>query len=162
MFHLGRIASKLLIWLTAVSMPFQAGWAMDCGCCRAQEPLAIDAQSGSTKCCHRVAAATAACCQRTASQRTCCHLVVASEMRTGCHCGLNCQCVDRDESPAKPMAPAADNGRSHSAPELAVSPLDVTCTPPADSNARADSSATGSAFHQAGAQVCVLLCRFTL
>ena len=161
MFYLGKIASKLLIWLTAVSMPFQAGWVMDCGCCRAKEPLVIDAQSGPTTRCQKVAAATATCCQRKVSQRTCCHAMAASEMGTSCHCGANCQCVDHDESPAKPVAPAPDNGRSQSAPELAVSPLEMICKPAADSNPHAHSSATDSTF-QGGTQVCVLLCRFTL
>jgi hypothetical protein len=88
--------------------------------------------------------------------------MAAPELGASCQCGANCQCVDHDESPAKPVAPAPDNGRSQSTPELAVSPLGVICTPAADGNAQARSSATDSAFHQAGAQVCVLLCRFTL
>jgi len=163
---LGRsITSKLLIWLTAVAMPFQVGWAADCGCRSARDPAAAIAECPlvPAKCCFKAAAPQPTCCEESPPDRTCCAGGASLAGReTGCQCGPTCRCVDADQSLPQPPATATDNGGSQSAVELAVSPYATICAKVADRTACSLSADFESVFCQPGAQVCVFLCRFTL
>ena len=158
-----RIASKLLIWLTAILMPFQAGWATNCGCCSAKEPAEATASGPiPTSCCCKPATPKPTCCEGSAPQRTCCKRTSDRDQAVGCQCGPNCQCVNHDQSPTQPPAPAPDNGRGQSVVGSAVSQPATIYVPVADSSAHALAAESDCSFYQPGAQVCVLLCRFTL
>ena len=161
MFHSGRIATKLLIWLTAIALPFQTSLATQCGCSSVKGPVAATSSSlGASGCCTAAATPVSECCNK--PQRSCCKASCGPDQDACCGCGLNCHCVDRGDGPTRPSAPAPDNGRSHSVTELTFSPPAAICTSLADRSAHALAAEADSAFSQPGTQVCVLLCRFTL
>lgn len=164
MFFLGRSVSNLLIWLTAFAMPFQAGWGWDCGCSSVPQPdvttsPVVDPLGG----CCRAAAGKPTCCNRVSDsgKQVCCSSEPVG-CQGGCQCGANCLCVDRDDVPTQPSAPAPDIGRSQSVVELALSRVASTNGPTADADPNAQAAETDSAFCKPGTQVCVLLCRFML
>lgn len=158
----GRLVSKLLIWLTAIAMPLQAGWAADCGCAIAQPRVA--AASNSTVpvgcCCCAPVQTSAACCEASKPKRSCCSHAATPDAHLGCQCGPDCRCAERDDSPIEPAAPAPDNGREQSEVKLAVSHAVATAASSADGFACHSLSESVSAFSTPGTQVCVLLCRF--
>lgn len=163
MFTSGTITSKLLIWLTAIAMPFQVGWAATCDCCPGDDgAAAVELQPISSSCCRKVADTEPTCCAKSTSQRTCCKMVSNSDRRVGCECGPSCQCVSHDKSPPQPPTPAPDSGRSQTAVESSAFPLSAICVPVADNSGHVLAAEIDSALCESGSQVCVLLCRFTL
>jgi hypothetical protein len=163
MFFPGKIASKLLIWLTAVAMPFQAGWAAYCGCHSAQEPAAgaVSRLAEPRSCC-RAAIPEATRSEGCVPRQKCCIKRPVPGRGGGCHCGPICPCVRHDEVPTEPAAPAPDNGRGQSLVELAVAPFAAIFSPDASRSGHDLAAEARSAFHLPGAQVCVILCRLTL
>ncbi len=160
---IGRPASRLLIWLTAVAMPFQAGWALECGCASAARREATTSFAPAPLgCCCGAAASETSCCKASQPQPTCCGRGSDSERSGGCQCGPTCRCADGDEAPTKPAAPAPDNGRSPSDLKLTFSQVAVADVLVAHDDANAFPAESNSAFYQPGTQICVLLCRFTL
>ncbi len=164
MFFLGRFASKLTIWLTALAMPLQAGWVSACGCSSASESV-VSATSPAPNppghCC-RAATSKTSCCETSKPQPTCCGSFSEPDQQAGCQCGAACRCIDRDDSPAEPPVRAPADGRSQSVVELTVSLLAATGAAVADGNTSAVTAEPDSTFYLPGAQLCVLLCRFTL
>ena len=168
MIALGRLASKLLICLTAAAMPFQAGWASDCGCPSALEGESASNATAPLACC-QAATARPACCEMKAtcsnaskSRPTCCCRTVGEGRPGGCQCGPSCHCADRNNSPPLPSAPAPENGRSQSEVNLIASHVAVADLPFSDGDSNACTADPCSAFCLPGTQICVLLCRFTL
>ena len=164
----GRLVSKLLIWLTAIAMPLQAGWAADCGCATAQHRASVASCSSAGCCCCTRARASAACCKSLAAcckaskpKRLCCSRAAESDAHVGCQCGPNCRCAERGDSPTQPSAPAPDNGREQSEVKLTVAHVVATAANSADGIACHSLTESKSAFSTPGTQVCVLLCRFT-
>ena len=100
MLAFGRLASKLLIWLTAIAMPLQAGWARDCGCASTfRSELVTSPAPASLGCCCGVAApkrtccaAKASCCTASKSRQACCSDPAQACQPTGCQCGPSCRC----------------------------------------------------------------------
>lgn len=159
----GKTASKLLIWLTACLMPFQAVWAVDCGCCSKKARVVTSAaESNSTTCCHKAVGSKPVCCKARVSQRTCCGRVAVVNRGIGCQCGPACTCVDHSPTPAEPPLPPPAEERGQSKVDLAVTSLPTNSSPASLARPRAHGLEAESAFSQPGARICVLLCRFTL
>ena len=167
MITFGRLISKLLIWLTAIAMPLQVGWASDCGCASSpQGEKAVSSSPAPLGCCCMARASTPACratkttcCKASESRSTCCSRVAEA---SGCQCGPSCRCADHHESQPEPSAPAPENGRCNSEISLAVSNLAATQTLFSDDSSNHFVVELESSFSQPGKQLCVLLCRFTL
>ena len=158
-----QTTSRLLIWLTAIAMPFQAGWSVNCGCCSANQPAAITAvESTPTSCCSKPAKSEFTCCEARAPQRICCTPERDPHQDLGCHCGPSCECVDHQPTPPQRSPSAPDNGRTQSSAELGASQSVAVCATIPFHGDRGHTAGGDSAFCQPSAQVCVLLCRFTL
>ena len=153
MFLPGRLAPKLLIWLTAIAMPLQAGWATARACSSATMPAAATSSSPAQGC-H---------CEAPTPKQSCCREAPKPVRNLGCSCAAGCLC-QRDDSPGQPPvpAPAPVNGRAASAVELAVSQVALTDLPADGDCSDAPDADYGSALYESGAQACAILCRFTL
>ena len=163
MFFPGRFTPKLLVWLTVLAMPFQSAWGATCACSTIVQPGAVKASMPTSPCCggHSVAPKQTCCRKLDVAQSACCGRAVDLDRKVACHCGAGCRCYQRDEKPSQPPAPAPENDRNPTVVELAVSQVAATCIPVGD-RGNFFTAEFDSAFCLPGAQVCVLLCRFTL
>lgn len=170
MHALGRIASKLFIWLTAIAMPLQTGWAAGCGCVSARDlDATVSNASVPMGCCCCTQPRTRACCERKSTccqmgkpKRSCCDRVGEAKRCGGCQCGPNCHCADRHDSSPQPLAPAPHNERDQSQVKLTLPHTVTTDVTSAENTSCLLQAASDRAISTPGTQVCVLLCRFTL
>lgn len=160
----GRIVSTLLVWLTAIAMPFQTGWQANCGCGTENKPtVALAPRLASTDGCCKAPTTTRRCCEGAPQQRTCCDTMSASDSKAGCQCGWDCHCVGHGHAPpTQPSLPASSDERTPSNVPTALCQLAVIGSAATDGNTAVFAAEAGFFFSEPGAPLCVLLCRFTL
>ena len=167
MYFPGKLASKLLVCLTAIAVPLQAAWVSSCACssgAHETHPTAAASPAPDAACgCCEVTTPKQSCCgEDDASQPTHCSKAAQPDRKTGCQCGAGCLCVKRDDPPSPPAAPAGDNGRARSGLEFTAAHVAAAELPADIDRGNTFNSDSDSAFFQSGAQTCMLLCRFTL
>ena len=166
MYFPGKLVSKLLVCLTAIAVPLQAGWVSSCACTSGTHeirPTAAASPAPDAACSCEVTTPKRSCCgEDDTPQSTHCSKAVQPDRKVGCQCGAGCLCVKRDDSPNQLPAPAGDNGRARTGLEFAAVHVAAAELPADIDHGNTFSSDSDSGFFQSGTQICVLLCRFAL
>ena len=127
MYRSRKLASKVLLWLAAVLVPFQALPTSPCCCAIADEQ---EADVGKQQ---RQPGAHASCCscRSTPSQsastcrgaKSCCKQAGPAPARSCCGCPPTCTC--QQDNPPPPASPPLTEHRSHTVDQLAQSAASV-------------------------------------
>ena len=153
-----RLASKLLLWLVAVAVPFQGIVAAPCSCA-AELTKPTDVAEGT---CRRGAAS---CCSRKASPpvespvatHSCCRRADSDEQRGGCRCRPSCRCNQGDKSPRPEQLPSENRSQAVDLVLQTAARFSLECGDPELLGTQGPDP-----FSLCGADRCILLCRFLL
>ncbi len=163
MCSLRRLATKTLVWLAVVLIPFQSLPVAACCCAGVDERQRVDAEmqpghlGSRCGCCDRIATTQAAgtrgedkpCCQRAgpSPRSSCCGRSLA----------CTCSCQENNSSPAVP--PALTETRCRSVVDLLQLPAPVCLNL---EKSRPRSVEQRPAFYTSASECCISLCRFLL
>ena len=165
------ITTRLLVWLAAITIPFQGLPTASCGCARTSEMTVVTVES----CCSQPSAGqcpctgatvcrcgeASSCCQ---SEPSCCAGESSSELSCqcseDCQCGDNCQC-GKSNVPTKPAAPPVENTSPDriATDSTSTASLSIVFQP---SFSRQHLSFDTGAIALTALDSCARLCRFTL
>lgn len=164
-------AARTLIWLAAMTLPFQGLSVASCGCDRAN-CCQNDEQPGGCCCSTDQVHEERCCCagNRAASTESCCAAVGQHPVSrcccqshggqgTACRCGPDCQC-GKSGQPTPTVPPAESKSPDKVVNGLVSAAAVATVSRPQITRQHHDPSPASNAL--AALDRCISLCRFTL
>ena len=156
MFTTRTIATRTLIWLAAISVPVQGLPAAPCGCIGSKACSQSKESSGSC-CSTNKARGGQRCCA--GPQENAGHSCCSAGEKSGCQCGINCQCgATQNQAPAPPPVEQSQTEKvlNDAFATVSIATVGHSRTTQHHGNTAADANAS------AALDRCVSLCRFTL
>lgn len=151
-----RITSKVLVWLLAASIPLQGLPDTSCGCAFQAKPT-VDADGTSLQhigcCCHHASQPA----EPATARHACCRHADSDVPQTTCHCRANCRCKKTKPAPSPKQVPPKHRTQSN---DQTVGSSISFCVDNGDAEMM-ETKARKVTF-LAGADRCILLCRFHL
>ncbi len=158
MFSPRQFASKKLVWLAAVLVPFQFFPLAPCYCTMSSRTESgLQTPPTPRDCCSQ---ATLGCCAgRLAESRLCRTKTHGAPAKSGCETGGACSCGVDNSSPLVPRAPPPSRGYSV---DDGAQPLLIAVFRPDDEPRSVACFSTNRPSGVCGLAGCIVLCRFRL
>ncbi len=154
-----KVAARTLIWLAAMTVPFQSLPASTCGCSSSMCCSQKDEQSGSCCSTEKARAGHDCCAARKAAPASSCCCQAGGGEDNACKCGANCQC-GKTKRPA-PVAPPTENNTTEKRVDDSVSTISLATACLARTVQRPDAEIMPQDADSALGR-CVILSRFIL